>query len=184
MTTSDARNPRHPGAPNIDRPYTGTVADWPLFFIRHNFTVSCFDTQYCLVDYGGFVHEREKPTPSIASIGDNYPAVLTGAERLGIDNFAGPVEIDWKAKDGTPLQTSLDLDAIFEDRLVPIPPGVTRDEIPDEIGIGPTTIVIEVVDRTVNVWTRTDIPMREAQIPGNRYSFHNADLVRVFSRSY
>jgi hypothetical protein len=184
MTTSDARTPRHPGAPHIDREYTGTVADWPLFFIRHNFSSQCFETQYCRVRYGGLTHDDEKPTPSIAEAGKYYPGMLTGAVTIGIDNFAGPVEIDWRAKDGTPLQASIDLDAIFKDRLVPIPPGVTRDEIPDEIGIGETTIVIEVVDRTVNVWTRTRIPMKEAQIPGNRYSFNNDDLVRVFSRTY
>ena len=184
MSTTDARSPRHPGAPNIDREYTGTVADWPLFFIQHNFTASCFDTQYCVVTYGGFPHERESPTPSIASIGDNYPRVLTGAERIGIENFAGPVDIEWRSKDGTPLEATLDLDSIFADRLVPIPPGVTRDDIPEEIGIGNTTIVVEVVDRTVNVWTRTRIPMKEAQTPGNPYSFNNDDLVKVFSRTY
>ena len=184
MTTSDARSPRYPGAPNIDRPYTGTVADWPLFFIQHNFSTQCFDTQYCSVKYGSVPAEHREPTSSIASLGDQYPAVLTGAVRIGIDNFAGPVEIDWKSKDGTPLQTSLDLDEIFKDRLVPIPPGVTREEIPDRIGIGPTTIVVEVDNRTVNVYTRTRIPMKEEQIPGNRFSFNNDDLVRVFTRTY
>jgi hypothetical protein len=174
----------YPGAPNIDRRYTGTVADWPLFFIRHGFSVQCFDTEYCRVEYGGFVHERENATGSIKSAGDNYPGMLTGAVRIAIDNFAGPVKIEWRSKDGTPLAASLDLDAIFQDRLIPLPPAVKREDIPETIGIGYPTIAIEVVDRTVNLWTRTRIPMKEAQIPGNRYSFNNSDLVHVFSESY
>ena len=184
MSTTDARSPRHPGAPNIDREYTGTVADWPLFFIQHNFSSQCFDTQYCRVRYGSLIHDDEEPTPSIEAAGDRYPGMLTGAVAIAIPNFAGPVDIDWRSKDGTPLEATLDLDSIFADRLVPIPPGVTRDDIPEEIGIGNTTIVVEVVDRTVNVWTRTRIPMKEAQTPGNPYSFNNDDLVKVFSRTY
>ena len=134
--------------------------------------------------YGGFPHERENPTRSIKSLGDHYPSVLTTGVRIGIDNFAGPVEIDWKAKDGTPLQASLDFDVLFKDRLTPLPPGVRRDDIPETIGISDPTIIVEVVDRTVNVWTRTHIPMKEAQIPGNRYSFNNTDLVKVYTRTY
>lgn len=184
MSTSEARSPRYPGAPNIDREYTGTVADWPLFFIRHNYASDCFDTQYCRIAYGNFVSEDATPQPSIASFGKDYPSILTNAVSIGITNFAGPVVIDWRSKDGTPLKATIDLDELFKDRLVPISPGVTREEIPDRIGIGPTTIIVEVVDRTVNVWTTTDIPMKEAQIPGNRYSFNNNDLVRVFTRTY
>ncbi|MGL6289846.1 MAG: hypothetical protein ACRC2H_04075 [Silanimonas sp.] len=184
MTTSEARSPRYPGAPNIDREYTGTVADWPLFFIRHHYASDCFDTQYCRIAYGNYVSEDATPQRSIASYGKDYPSILTNSVSIGIENFAGPVEIDWKSKDGTPLKASLDFDEIFKDRLVPIPPGVEREEIPDLIGIGPTTIIVEVNDRTVSIYTTTDIPMKEAQIPGNRFSFHNNDLVRVFTRTY
>jgi len=184
MTTSDARSSRYPGAPNIDREYTGTVADWPLFFIRHNYASDCFDTQYCRITYGNFVSEDAAPQPSIASYGKAYPSILTNAVSIDIENFAGPVMIEWRSKDDTPLQANLDFDAIFEDRLVPIPPSVRREDIPDRIGIGPTTIIVEVVDRTVNVFTSTHIPMKKEQIPGNRYSNFNDDLVRVFTRTY
>ena len=174
----------YPGAPNIDRRYTGTVADWPLFFIKHHFSAQCFDTQYCRVKYGNVPNEHREPTSSIASAGKNYPGILINAVEIGIVNFAGPVEVTWRSKDGTPLEARVDLDALFKDRLVPIPPVVKREDIPDMIGIGPTTIVVEVNDRTVNVYTRTRIPMKEAQIPGNHYSFNNGDLVRVFTQTY
>lgn len=184
MTTLDARSPRYPGAPNIDREYTGTVADWPLFFIRHNYASDCFDTQYCRIAYGNYVSEDASPQRSIESFGKDYPSILTNSVSIGINNFAGPVEIEWRSKDGTPLQASLDFEALFADRLVPIPPPVKREDIPDRIGVGNTTIIVEVVDRTVNVYTKTDIPMKTEQLPGNRFSFHNNDLVRVFTRIY
>ena len=184
MNPTEARSPRYPGAPNIDREYTGTVADWPLFFIRHNYASDCFDTQYCRITYGNFVSEDAAPQPSIASYGKAYPSILTNAVSIDIENFAGPVMIEWRSKDDTPLQANLDFDAIFEDRLVPIPPSVRREDIPDRIGIGPTTIIVEVVDRTVNVFTSTHVPMKEEQIPGNPYSNFNDDLVRVFTRTY
>ena len=184
MTTSEARSPRYPGAPNIDREYTGTVADWPLFFIRHHYASDCFDTQYCRIAYGNYVSEDATPQRSIASYGKDYPSILTNSVSIGIENFAGPVEIDWKSKDGTPLQSSLDFDEIFEDRLVPIPPGVRREDIPERVNTGNTTIIVEVNDRTVNVYTSTFLPMKTEQIPGNRYSYSNTDLVRVFTRTY
>ena len=174
----------YPGAPNIDRRYTGTVADWPLFFIKHHFASDCFDTQYCRVAYGSLSSEDEKPTRSIESFGSDYPSILTSGVRIGIDNFAGPVDVTWRSKDGTALDARIDFEALFKDRLVPIPPGVKREDIPDRIGIGPTTIIVEVSDRTINVYTRTRIPMKEAQTPGNRYSFNNGDLVRVFTQTY
>ena len=174
----------YPGAPNIDRRYTGTVADWPLFFIKHHFSTQCFDTQYCRVQYGSVPAEDRKPTGSIESVGRHYPAILTQAKRIGIQNFAGPVVIDWNSKDGTALHAEIDFDELFKDRLVPIPPAVKREDIPERINISEPTIVVEVVDRTVNVYTSTHIPMKEEQIPGNRYSDFNDDLVRVFTRTY
>lgn len=174
----------YPGAPNIDRRYTGTVADWPLFFIKHHFSTQCFDTQYCRVRYGSMPHEHREPTGSVESVGRHYPAILTQAKRIGIDNFAGPVEITWRSKDGTTLEARIDFEGLFPDRLVPIPPTVRREDIPERINISEPTIVVEVVDRTVNVYTMTFIPMKEEQIPGNRYSRNNTDLVRVFTRTY
>ena len=174
----------YPGAPNIDRRYTGTVADWPLFFIKHHYASDCFDTQYCRIAYGRNVSEDAAPQPSIASFGKAYPSILTNAVSIGIQNFASPVVIDWKSKDGTALRAEIDLDELFKDRLVPIPPAVKREDIPERINISEPTIIVEVVDRTVNVYTSTHIPMKEEQIPGNRYSDFNDDLVRVFTRTY
>ncbi|MFN7214078.1 MAG: hypothetical protein ACK5US_14280, partial [Lysobacteraceae bacterium] len=77
-----------------------------------------------------------------------------------------------------------DFDVLFKDRLIPLPPTVKREDIPERIGIGHPTIVVEVVDRTVNVYTSTHVPMKTEQIPGNPYSDFNDDLVRVFTQTY
>src|SRR3546814_3019306 len=66
-------------------PFTGTVADWPLWFVRHNFGARCFDTQSCEVLYNGFPHGSDGPSPSVASYGRSLDKLLT-ASFLSIAN--------------------------------------------------------------------------------------------------
>src|SRR3546814_3928416 len=40
-------------------PFTGTVADWPLWFVRHEFGVSTYSTYGCKVVYNNFVFVDE-----------------------------------------------------------------------------------------------------------------------------
>ena len=71
---------------------------------------------------------------------------------------------------------------LFKDQLVRH--NVSREQIPEDASIGFTHIVLEVNDRTVNVYTRTMIPTKDAQIPGNRFSYSRNDLIRVYSHTY
>src|SRR3546814_1226231 len=40
-------------------PFTGTVADWPLWFVRHEFGVSTYSTYGCKVIYNNFMRVNE-----------------------------------------------------------------------------------------------------------------------------
>ena len=71
---------------------------------------------------------------------------------------------------------------VFSDRL--IRHNVSREDIPEEIGIPNPEIILEVIDRVINVYMRAFIPTKELQIPGNRYSGHRDDLIRVFNKTY
>lgn len=184
MSTSDyGKPPIEPETPG-GRPYTGTVADWPLFFIKHNFGAHCFDTYGCRVLYDGFAHgvdSDDEYSPPIASFGRNREELLT-AGHIGKRNFPPPAIVTWRSKDGTPLEAEIDIGEIFKDQL--IRHNVPREEIPDRIGIGSTDIILEVNNRTINVYTRTFIPTKQEQIPGNQYSGHRNDLILVFSQTY
>lgn len=184
MTTSVA-NPTAVASPTASadaRPYTGTVADWPLFFKRHMFGVTCFDTLGCSVLYDRREHGTERAAPAKASLPpERYDAVMIGTYG-DLPNFPPPAEVRWTAKDGSTHEAQVDFDAIFADRL--IRHHVPREDIPEDVSMGFTHIVLEVDDRTVNVYTRTLIPTREEQIPGNRYSTGRNDLIKVYSKTY
>ena len=178
MTTSVANR----AASADDRPYTGTVADWPLFFKRHMFGVACFDTRSCSVLYDRREHGTERAAPSKASLPpERYDALMIGTYG-DLPNFPPPADVRWTAKDGSTHEAQVDFDAIFADRL--IRHQVPREDIPEDVSMGFTHVILEVDDRTLNVYTRTLIPTRAEQIPGTRYSTGRNDLIKVYSRSY
>src|SRR3546814_15215667 len=89
--------------PHGHGPFTGTVAAWTLWFVRHNFGARCFDTQSCEVLYNGFPHGSDGTSPSVASYGRSLDKLLT-ASFLSIANFPPPAVVSWRSKDGTPLR--------------------------------------------------------------------------------
>ena len=177
MTTSAAHSATAP-----ERPYTGTVADWPMFFKRHVFGAFCFDTTACSVVYAGRDHGNPAPTPAKASLGaDRYDEIMRGS--FGdLANFPPPAELRWTAKDGTELTASVDFDPLFPERL--ILHNVPRGEIPEDVSMGFTHVLLEIDDRTVTVYTRTMIPTRTEQVPGNRFSTSRDDLIQVWTHTY
>lgn len=168
--------------PAPDRRYTGTVADWPLFFKHHQFAVACFDTQTCKVEYGDFEFGSDQPTPSAASLSpERYDAAMTG--HFGpVPRQAPPARVVWRCRNGSQLQAYVDIDDIFRDGL--IRHNVRREEIPEQISLGNTHVILEVDDRTINVYTRTMIPLKEPRNPANPHSDFRDDLIKVFSRTY
>ncbi len=160
--------------------------EWPIRFQAHLFDAYCFSTYGCRVVYAGRLRANDSPDElksSSAAISDKYPNVLRAG--MGpIPNFPPPAQVSWRAKDGTALEASVDLDDIFKDRLVRH--HLKREEV-SERGIGPGAmpeIILEVNDRTINVYMRAHISTRELQKPGNRYSDFRADLIKVYSRTY
>lgn len=180
MTDSTPHTPAVAGTP--DRKYTGTVADWPLFFVSHTFGAMCFSTKRCKVFYAGFAHGAEEPSASSDSYGSDYPSIVLRAGHVGIRNFPDAARVDWQSMDGTTLHAEIDLSEIFADRL--IRHNVVREDIPEKIGIPDPEIILEVNDRVINVYMRAFIPTKELQIPGNRYSGNRDDLIKVFSETH
>lgn len=162
-------------------PFTGTVADWPLWFTGHNFGAHCFNTQRCRVLYGGFTHGSEAPTHSVMSSGRPLEKLLS-AGRGPIPNFPAPAVVTWQSKDGSSHRAEIDIGDIFKDRL--IRHNVVREDISETASIPPPDIIIEVNDRVINVYMKAWIPTRNAQIPGNKYSYSRYDLIKVFSKTY
>lgn len=161
-----------------------TVADWPLKFVRHNFGAYCYDTIGCKVLYAGFPHgvdNEDDVSPPPSHFGPDHRENWN-AGHLALPNFPSPAIVTWRSKDGEAHRAEVDIGEIFKDRL--IRHNVPREDIPEGISIGNPGIVLEVNDRTINVYMRAFIPTKELQIPGNRYSGHRDDWVLAWTRTY
>jgi len=166
----------------IDETYTDRASDWPLKFRAHNFGAHCFDTQRCEILYRGFPHgEKDRPAPSIASYGRPHESLLS-AGRGPIPNFPPPAKVTWISKDGASHQAEVDMGAIFADQLVRH--NLKREEISPEGSLPLPDIILEVDDRTINVYMRATIWTKQLQIPGNRLSNQRRDLTKVHGRTY
>ncbi len=157
----------------------------PIPFDRHNFGVECFDTYGCKVRYADIWAASESDDelrPSSASYGDRYPDLMS-AGISGIRNFPLPAEVVWRDKEGNPHKATVDIAAIFRNQTVlhqvpqeQLPPILTAPIFP--------RIVLEVNNRTVNVWMRGRVPTKELQIPGNKHSRFRDDMILACSKTY
>ena len=166
--------------------YTNVGAEWPLKFRAHYFSVSTYSTYDWQVEYGGRLRANDPENElqsSSESLGSRYPDNMTG--RMGpIANFPPPAKVAWRSQDGAQHHAEIDIGEIFSDGL--IRHRLRRDEISEQ-GAGPGAlpgIILEVNDRTINVYMRAHISTKDLQEPGNRYSDFRNDLIKVFSRTY
>ncbi|PPT93379.1 hypothetical protein XthCFBP4691_00475 [Xanthomonas theicola] len=160
----------------------------PIPFDRHAFGASCFDTYGCKVLYNGRYEARDPDDVkqmSSASLGDVYPDNMT-AHTIGIGNypdFPPPAEVSWHSSDGQPHHATVDIGAIFKDQVVlhkvpqeQLPPILTAPIFPD--------IILEVNDRTINVYMRAHVSTSVLQEPGNKYSDFRNDLILAYTETY
>jgi hypothetical protein len=158
----------------------------PIPFDRHNFDSYCFDTYGCNVRYAGLrttTDPDDERRPSSASYGNRYPDLMGGAGISSIRNFPLPAEVRWRDKDGNPHEATVDIAAIFKDQVVlhkvpqeQLPPILTAPVFPK--------IVLEVNDRTINVWMRAHVPTTVLQKPGNQYSDFRSDMILAYTQTY
>jgi len=181
MSTSAPQDASVP--PSSDGNYTNTVADWPLRFSAHYFAAFCYSTYSCMVRYGHYYPGEPSDDVlqvSSASLGSRYPENMT-AGWGPIPNFPPPAIVTWRSKDGTSHRAEIDMAEIFKDQL--IRHNLAREEIPETASINPPDIILEINDRTINVYMRAHISTKELQKPGNKYSDFRNDLIKVFSRT-
>ncbi|MDO5611483.1 MAG: hypothetical protein Q4G62_12070 [Pseudomonadota bacterium] len=173
-----------PDPNNSTSPSEKTLWEWPLRFTAHNFSAFTYSTYGAKVIYGHRPYINapdDKLQISSESLGEKYPDNL-GASHLSIRNFPPPAIVTWRSKDGTPHRAEVDMADIFKDGL--IRHNLRREEIANNRNIFVPDIILEVNDRTINVYMRARISTKEEQEPGNKYSRYRYDLIKVYSKTY
>jgi hypothetical protein len=99
-----------------------------------------------------------------------------------IANFPPPATVTWRSKDGSSHEAEIDIGEIFKDEL--IRHNVAREDAMDPASSGMPNIILEVNDRTINVYMRAMIWLKEPRLPGRPHSDYQDDLIKVFSRNY
>lgn len=163
---------------------TSTVAEWPLTFARHNFGAYCYDTIGCTVQYAGLRHGargEDDVSPPASSHGPDHRKHWN-AGHLALPNFPPPAVVTWRSRDGTAHRAEVDIGAIFKDGR--ILHEVPRDDVKEGVTIHDPGIVVEVDDRTINVYMQARIPTKSLRTPGNPNSDYRNDAVLAWSRTY
>lgn len=178
-----------PTLPDSDAPqgtedtYSDRASDWPLKFRAHKFRAACYSTFGCRVHYARYYPGDDSDEVLQVSSDDvpGYPENLR-ASWGPVANFPPPARVTWRSRDGVPHQAEVDIGEIFEDQQ--LRHHLQRDEISTEGSLPLPEIILEVNDRTINVYMRATIFTKQPQIPGNRLSNQRRDLIKVYSRTY
>ena len=159
------------------------VKEWPIRFSEHSFSVHCYDTYGCHVEYAGIDQRNDDPNelrPSSAGYGPDYQRNWGGGHG-GIPNFPGPAKVRWRSKDGVARQAEVDIATLFADQVVRH--NVRREDLSDMVDgeyQGSPSIVLEVNDRTIRVWMRAMMFLKKrVEIAGVMRAETKNDLVLV-----
>lgn len=161
-----------------------------LTFEKHNIKLKCFDASDLKIVYGNYHthglnnreytpnHAREVCTSKKPNDDTKFLSGGMGAYR----SFEGPLRVQWHALDDSIIDTTVDLDEIFPDKIIPNKEDPNRIYWPIPTSRLPF-IVIEVNDRTLNIYSDVDISIvpEDGNI-SNRTSHRNRIL--MFSKTY
>src|SRR5690606_11627711 len=179
MAKTPEREPSQ-GAVRIDN----TVADWPLKFVQHSFGARCYSTYGCTVDYNVFRHVQDPDDVLQPSSDEVHPDAFQNANAgyVGVMNFPPPARVRWRSRDGAQHEALVDIAEIFSDGL--LLHNVPREDVREGVSILNPAIVLEVNDRTVNVYMRARIPTKSLRVEGNPHSAYRRDMVLAWSGTY
>jgi len=175
-----------PFGANVGRP------DWPLWFHDYAFEATCYNTLRCSIIFARHQHAL---TPHLSSPSgqphdpdwkkDWYAGFSTG-EDFQRHGFPSPVDIRWTALDGVEREIALDLDTVFPERLIlhNVPEEEVREDWKASRHLRRVQILLEVNDRTVNVYMRAWVITKHLQDPANPRSNSRRDLMLAWTRTW
>ncbi|KFA23145.1 hypothetical protein FQK02_06145 [Xanthomonas vasicola] len=140
---------------------------WPLRFDSYSFGARCYHVMRCSIVFDRKQHSLHLDGPSGAPYAPDWKDDWTGGfgstEEFETRGFPSTVDIDWTAMDGVERYTEIDFEKIFPGHV--ILHSVAREDV-DEFfllhgyfadGRHHVYILLEVNDRTINVYMRSRI---------------------------
>jgi len=161
-------------------PQQGPLTEFPLRFLRHNFGIATYAVQEYTVIYANRPYSGG-PRPALEDVHPNARKSARGGH-ISIRNFPPPAVVRWKSRDGTQLETQVDIGEIFKDELVLY--DVPREEVSDRTPAINPDIVMEINDRTINVYMRAFISLKAPRFPDRPHSDSQDELVLAWSKTY
>lgn len=161
-----------------------------LKFEKHNIKLKCFDASDLKIVYGNYhthgLNNREY-NPNHArevcpSKKPNDDTKFLSGGMGAYSAFEGPLRVQWHALDDSMIDTTVDLNEIFPEKVIPNKEKSNRIYWPIPT-IGWPFIVIEVNNRMLNIYSDVDISiLPEDGNISNRTTHRNRTL--VFSKTY
>jgi hypothetical protein len=150
-------------------------SNFPIFH-KYEFGAFCYNTYGCKVLHANAYHNNDGPeelAPPPPSM-EKRLRYMTAGFNPGVPPFPDPVRVTWKSLDGVAHEAVLDLDEIFKGhRLLYKTPE-------DQISVARTPhILVEINDRTINVYMRTLITLKDR----TERKFDD-DLILAYTHTY
>jgi hypothetical protein len=162
---------------------------WPLRFDRFSFDARCYNTLECSVIFINQQHISQRNRfsssgePRSPDWKDDWTA---GFAIMPSDVFSPIIEIWWTAMDGVARSTKLNFEKIFPDRLVLH--NAQEHEVKDGWGLDDRSrrveILLEVNDRTINVYMRGLVELKQPRDPAVRNSDSLRDLKLAWTKTF
>ncbi|CTP88094.1 hypothetical protein A6R71_09975 [Xanthomonas translucens pv. arrhenatheri] len=163
---------------------------WPLRFDSYSFGARCYHVSRCSIIFAKQQHSNywDKPSgaPHAPDWKDDWTGGFGSTEEFETRGFPSTVDIRWTALDGVERYVEIDLEKVFPGHL--ILHRVPKEEVFEywaENKRKIAEILLEVNDRTINVYMRTWILTNRLQSPDDpNLKVSRDDLILAWTKTY
>ena len=162
---------------------------WPIRFDDFNFGARSYNTLKSRIVFANKYQstEKERTGPSGVPHSPDWKDSWYGSHIVSAGEvFPSPIEIYWTALDGVARETKIDLEDVFPDRLVLH--NVPREDIRPGWEGAPESrsveILLEVNDRTINIYMRGRILQRKIKESDDPNGEWRRDLILAWTKTY
>lgn len=160
---------------------------WSLRFDSFSFGARCYNTIRCSILYGNQEHSVYLDEPSGAPYSPDWKKSWSAGYIVMPEHvFPPPVQVKWTSMDGVENRASVDIEAIFPGRKVLHE--VPREDLWEEwakIHSHAPYILLEVNDRTINVYMKVRLLTKHSETPAEPdLKISRNDLVLAWTNTY